>query len=247
MKGRDALQKHMSIYTKIRHINIVPNEHYVYAYLRKDGTPYYIGKGQKYRAWMNHRIKNKGVHTPEKFSHVIIMEENLTDVGAFALERFYIRWYGRKDLGTGILHNKTDGGEGGSNDSLETKRKKSRPGKLNGMFGKKRPLEIITKANAASVAKTKGKTYEEIYGPEKAAELRKKRSEALKGKSKSPEHALKCKLNAIKGGQKNSAIRKGKTAKEIYGLEKSQIMVEKRLNTLNKKKTTKNDNSQESL
>lgn len=89
---------------------------YVYAYLRKDGTPYYIGKGCGYRAWNDHRILKEngyytGVQTPKDKSRIILLETNLSNIGALALERRYIEWYGRKDLNTGILHNKTDGGE----------------------------------------------------------------------------------------------------------------------------------------
>jgi hypothetical protein len=85
------------------------NTYYVYAYLRQDGSPYYIGKGKGIRAW---RKRKEEIKPPSDRRLVVILENNLSNVGALALERRMIRWYGRKDQGTGILRNLTDGGDG---------------------------------------------------------------------------------------------------------------------------------------
>ena len=100
--------------------------YYVYAYIRskdskiaKAGTPYYIGKGKGRRAWS----KQHRINLPNDNKFIVILETNLSNTGALALERRYIRWYGRIDINTGILYNQTDGGDGRSNLSPEQLRK----------------------------------------------------------------------------------------------------------------------------
>ena len=113
-----------------------PPGFYDYLYLREDGSPYYAGKGKGIRAWVDHRVKIdgkwSGVHTPKDQSRIVITHWGLTELWSLAMERWHIRWYGRKDLGTGILYNQTDGGDGASGPKSEEhkqkQRKKKKPG-----------------------------------------------------------------------------------------------------------------------
>jgi hypothetical protein len=88
-----------------------PYRFYTYAYLRKDRTPYYIGKGEGGRAYCKH---NRSCSVPKDKSKIIFLKKNLTEEEAFKHEIYMIDVFGRKDLGTGILRNLTNGGEGAS-------------------------------------------------------------------------------------------------------------------------------------
>ena len=82
-------------------------EYYVYAYLREDGTPYYIGKGKGDRAYKPHR----GLGIPPRERIQIIYSDLDQDI-AYSLEKMLIAKYGRLNNATGILRNKSDGGDG---------------------------------------------------------------------------------------------------------------------------------------
>ena len=106
---------------------VTDNIFYTYAYLRKgDGTPYYIGKGKGKRAYdSTHRVK-----VPDDRDRIIFLKENVSEREAWDYETEMIQFYGRKDLGTGILRNMSDGGEGPSNPSPEARRKNAESSRL---------------------------------------------------------------------------------------------------------------------
>jgi hypothetical protein len=98
------------------------SKYYTYAYLREDRTPYYIGKGSGRRIYSK---KGRPCGRPKDKSRIIFLKQNLTEEDAFRHEKYMIAVFGRKDLGTGILYNKTNGGEGtsGFKHTEETKKK----------------------------------------------------------------------------------------------------------------------------
>ena len=147
--------------------------YYVYSYLREDCSPYYIGKGSGNRAYTK---GPKEVKPPKDKSRVRILKENLTEEDAFLVEKLYILMFGRKDLDTGILRNKTDGGDGASGTivSPETRRKRSER-----MKGVKRPQWIYDKIAASN------------RGKKASAETRAKLSAAGKNRKCSEEHKRK--------------------------------------------------------
>lgn len=106
------------------------NDFYVYAWLRPCGAPFYIGKGRGRRSYDRRRnnLFDKIVRKIEREGGkpiVTRISDGLAEDEAFELERVLIRRYGRRDNGTGILANLTDGGDGVSGwiPSVETRAK----------------------------------------------------------------------------------------------------------------------------
>lgn len=142
------------------------NVFYTYAYLRKDGRPYYIGKGKGKRAYE----KKHSAYVPTK-DRILILKENLTEEEAFTHEIYMISVYGRKDIGTGILYNLTDGGEGPSG-RVFTEEQRKKMGDMR--RGKSRPRQskiMKEKSNLLELNEQKQIQMREQYPPETIAEL----------------------------------------------------------------------------
>ena len=156
-----------------------PNKFYTYAYLREDRTPYYIGKGKDDRAYNKNR---KNIKPPKDKSKILILKNNLTEEEAFNHEIYMISVFGRKDLRTGILHNKTNGGDGASGAirSKETKNKLSKAlsGKNNPFYGK-----TLSQETKDKISKALSGENHPFYGKTLPQETKNKLSKVLSGEN----------------------------------------------------------------
>jgi hypothetical protein len=145
-----------------------PCRFYVYAYLRSRpskygeiGSPYYIGKGQTDRRFS----KFHNAKPPQDPANNVLLKEGLAETDALVEEIRLIKLYGRIDIGTGCLRNRTDGGDGTS--------------------GFIHPSESKEKMRLSHVGEIR---------PCRSQETRNKMSQAHLGRKKSPEAAKKSRL-----------------------------------------------------
>ena len=167
-------------------------------WLREDGTPYYVGKG----VWS--RAHRKGSPPEDR----IIMQEWPCEEDALTAEKLLIAFYGRKDNGTGILRNYTNGGEGFSGGIMKAEARKA-----------------ISIAASNISEKTRLKMSRSRFGKKRPEGTGSKISAALKGKKASDETRLK--LSVSHRGIKQSEESRIKRKIKMLGHETSQATRDK--------------------
>jgi len=164
--------------------------YYVYLYLNEKGKPYYVGKGR------GRRYKSKHLIPVPPVDRIVFAVENTTEDYAHYTEMCLIDHYGRLNDGTGVLVNLTDGGEGVSNPSQETRFKmgsafrgkprseetklkisKTVSGTNHYFYGKRHSKETLDKISLAQVG-----VNNHFYGKRHSKETLVKMSLAKQGK-----------------------------------------------------------------
>lgn len=149
---------------------------YTYMWLREDGTPYYVGKGQGKRAFRNgcptRAVIPEWIDEPD-MARIVVYPMG-SEAESFEAEIALIWYYGRKDTGAGCLRNLTDGGEGvAGNNKPKTLEHRLNIGKAHkGMKRSARARANIAKAGVGTHNHTE--------------EWKKQHSECLKGRKRPP-------------------------------------------------------------
>lgn len=145
----------------------------LYYHVSKSGEVFYVGIGDIRRPYSTHHRSKFWWNVAKSGYDVVVAEGNLSWEMAQERERYWIKYYGRRDIGTGILVNMTDGGDGARGSKWSEQRvvqmsdRFSREG--NPFYGRKHSESAITKN---SIAHT---------GIKQSVETTEKRSAALTG------------------------------------------------------------------
>ncbi|KKK68410.1 hypothetical protein LCGC14_2944320, partial [marine sediment metagenome] len=141
----------------------------------------------------NRLLKNKIRKVGSVNVKVQFLNRNLTEEEAFRQEKYWIKYYGRRDLGTGTLCNLTDGGEGESGQIvLDTTKKKisnSMKGHIHSegtkqkMRGTRKPYGPQSEDHKRKLSKTRKGRPTWMKGKKHTDEAKQKMSVANKGKS----------------------------------------------------------------
>ena len=185
-----------------------------YAYIYRDPSrknePIYVGKGQGRRA--RSHLKRADMHPftqrlqlmkANGIEPIIQILPCESEELAFLAEEEAIDKFGRKDLGRGTLLNLTDGGEGASNPSAETRTKLSavKKGENNPFFGKSHSADARAKLSEVN----KGENNPN-FGKSASSDTRQKQSSAQRGEN----HPMYGKSPSADTRQKQSSAQKDK-------------------------------------
>ena len=173
---------------------------YVYRHIRLDkNQPCYIGIAKEdngvYRRANEIKVGRNPLHQNIINKTTILVEivlDELTWEAACQKEKELIKLYGRKDQGTGILCNLTDGGEGTVNRIYSNQANLDRSNKLKGsVFSEETLAKMKVSRNARTDSQkgykrseeTKLKNRQSHLGKRDSLETRQKKSESAKGKT----------------------------------------------------------------
>jgi len=205
--------------------NLETVEYYVYVYLDSDNVPFYVGKGQGSRYYVsghfhesspNRFLKNKICKIGVDTIKVHFLYKNLSEEEAFYWEKYWIKYYGRRDLGEGSLCNLTDGGEGsGHSVSTETRHQISKT-----LKGHKISVETKRKISEALISEALKGNVPGMAGKKHTEETRQKISGILKGRKLSEDH--KKRISETLKGHKLSEETKRKISEANKGYKLSE-------------------------
>jgi hypothetical protein len=150
------------------------NRFYVYTYSYPNGTPFYVGKGTNKR--INHHLLDAKAGRKLNSYNVRVVRkllsegkepivnkiiDNIDEELAFLVEQEFIAKYGRRNDGSGILTNNTNGGEG----TFGAKGIKRTPEQIAAMKKRLTGLKQSDESKAKKSLAMKGYIYKKVTCP----------------------------------------------------------------------------------